>query len=48
MKERAQSLHNKQDTNRGKHEDYDAKNKGDNIVHPTIEKGLFFRAEIAF
>ena len=35
MKESAQSLHNKQDTNRSTDEDDDADNKEDNIVHPT-------------
>lgn len=45
MKERAQSLHNKQDTNRGKHKDDDANNKGDNIVHSIREKkGVIFQS----
>lgn len=40
VKECAQGLHNKQDTNRGKDEDDGANNKGDNIVQPTRNNGI--------
>jgi hypothetical protein len=35
VKECTESLHNKQDANRGKCEDNDANNKDENIVIPT-------------
>lgn len=43
MKECTQSLHDKQDTNRGTYEDNDTNNKDDRIVKPTRTKHDNFR-----